>query len=121
MPRPSAEQLGLQARRGVRAHPRGRLALVPQYVRLLLLCARSGTDSFEGEGADALYCACRASFLWKGYNLEYKLGSVRFLLTVSYLLVLCHVLVVVVALALATGFQMPVFFGSFSLQLRVDD
>jgi hypothetical protein len=35
--------------------------------------------------------------------------------------VLCHVLVVVVALALATGFQMPVFFGSFSLQLRVDD
>ncbi|KAG7393980.1 Rhomboid- protein 4 [Phytophthora pseudosyringae] len=47
------------------------------------------------------------SFLWKGYNLEYKLGSVRFLLTVSYLLVLCHVLVVVVALVLATGFQLP--------------
>ncbi|KAK1945079.1 Rhomboid-related protein 4 [Phytophthora citrophthora] len=48
------------------------------------------------------------SFLWKGYNLEYKLGSPRFLLTVGYLLVLCHVLVVVVALVLATGFQMPV-------------
>ncbi|KAL3671633.1 hypothetical protein V7S43_003546 [Phytophthora oleae] len=47
------------------------------------------------------------SFLWKGYNLEYKLGSLRFLLTVGYLLVLCHVLVVVVALVLATGFQMP--------------
>ncbi|KAF1783466.1 Peptidase S54, rhomboid domain [Phytophthora cactorum] len=47
------------------------------------------------------------SFLWKGYNLEYKLGSVRFLLTVGYLLLLCHVLVVVVALVLATGFQMP--------------
>ncbi|KAF4033324.1 Rhomboid family [Phytophthora infestans] len=38
------------------------------------------------------------SFLWKGCNLEYKMGSVRFLLTVVYLLVLCHVLVVVVAL-----------------------
>ncbi|EEY57799.1 serine protease family S54, putative [Phytophthora infestans T30-4] len=48
------------------------------------------------------------SFLWKGCNLEYKMGSVRFLLTVVYLLVLCHVLVVVVALVLATGFQMPV-------------
>lgn len=47
------------------------------------------------------------SFLWKGCNLEYKMGSVRFLLTVVYLLVLCHVLVVVVALVLATGFQMP--------------
>ncbi|KAL4115961.1 hypothetical protein PRIC2_012963 [Phytophthora ramorum] len=47
------------------------------------------------------------SFLWKGYNLEYKLGSMRFLLTVGYLLVLCHVLVVVIALALAVGFQMP--------------
>ncbi|KAG6952534.1 hypothetical protein JG688_00013234 [Phytophthora aleatoria] len=47
------------------------------------------------------------SFLWKGYNLEYKLGSVRFLRTVGYLLLLCHVLVVVVALVLATGFQMP--------------
>ncbi|OWZ23667.1 Serine protease [Phytophthora megakarya] len=47
------------------------------------------------------------SFLWKGYNLEYKLGSVRFLLTVGYLLLLCHVLVVVVALVLATRFQMP--------------
>ncbi|KAG3005055.1 hypothetical protein PC128_g6190 [Phytophthora cactorum] len=47
------------------------------------------------------------SFLWKGYNLEYKAGSVRFLLTVGYLLLLCHVLVVVVALVLATGFQMP--------------
>lgn len=47
------------------------------------------------------------SFLWKGYHLEHKLGSVRFLLTVFYLLVLCHVLVVVVALVLATGFQMP--------------
>ncbi|POM70956.1 Serine protease family S54, partial [Phytophthora palmivora] len=47
------------------------------------------------------------SFLWKGYNLEDKMGSVRFLLTVGYLLVLCHVLVVVVALVLAMGFQMP--------------
>ncbi|KAE8911375.1 hypothetical protein PF005_g23634 [Phytophthora fragariae] len=47
------------------------------------------------------------SFLWKGCNLEYKLGSVRFLFTVGYLLVLCHVLVVMVALILATGFQMP--------------
>ncbi|CEG43598.1 serine protease family [Plasmopara halstedii] len=48
-----------------------------------------------------------ASFLWKGYNLEYKLGSVRFLLTVGGLLVLCHLFVVVVALALAKGFQIP--------------
>ncbi|KAG1710984.1 hypothetical protein DVH05_013704 [Phytophthora capsici] len=47
------------------------------------------------------------SFLWKGYNLEYKLGSLRFLLTIGYLLMLSHVLVVVVALVLATGFQMP--------------
>ncbi|ETL94704.1 hypothetical protein L917_07442 [Phytophthora nicotianae] len=47
------------------------------------------------------------SFLWKGYNLEYKMGSVRFLLTVGCLLVLCHVLVVIVAVVLATGFQMP--------------
>ncbi|CAI5708250.1 unnamed protein product [Hyaloperonospora brassicae] len=47
------------------------------------------------------------SFLWKGYNLEHKLGSVRFLLTVGLLLVLSHTLVVVVALVLATCFQIP--------------
>ncbi|CAI5716776.1 unnamed protein product [Peronospora destructor] len=47
------------------------------------------------------------SFLWKGYNLEYKLGSVCFLFTISYLLVLCHALVVVGALVLATEFQIP--------------
>ncbi|CAH0475777.1 unnamed protein product [Peronospora belbahrii] len=47
------------------------------------------------------------SFLWKGYNLESKLGSVRFLFTISYLLVLCHTLVVIVSLVLATRFQIP--------------
>uniref|UniRef100_A0AAV1SY30 Peptidase S54 rhomboid domain-containing protein n=1 Tax=Peronospora matthiolae TaxID=2874970 RepID=A0AAV1SY30_9STRA len=47
------------------------------------------------------------SFLWKGYNLEYKLGSVQFLLIVGFLLALSHTLVIAVALILATCFQMP--------------
>ncbi|KAI9915541.1 hypothetical protein PsorP6_008267 [Peronosclerospora sorghi] len=34
------------------------------------------------------------SFVWKGYKLEYKLGSMRFLFSICYLLVLCHTLVV---------------------------
>lgn len=47
-----------------------------------------------------LSCACRASFLWKGYHLEHKLGSARFAVTVGSLLVLSQVLVVAVAFAL---------------------
>lgn len=47
-----------------------------------------------------LSCACRASFLWKGYHLEHKLGSARFAVAVGFLLVLSQVLVVVVAFAL---------------------
>lgn len=47
----------------------------------------------------------RMSFLWKGYNLEHKLGGPRFLATVAFLLVLSHALVVLVALALASLFH----------------
>ncbi|TDH65713.1 hypothetical protein CCR75_001367 [Bremia lactucae] len=48
------------------------------------------------------------SFLWKGYNLEHSLNSVRFLGTVACLLILSHSLIVVVAFVLATSFQNPV-------------
>lgn len=47
------------------------------------------------------------SFLWKGYNLEHSLNSVRFLGTVACLLILSHSLIVVVAFVLATSFQNP--------------
>ncbi|GAB9468427.1 Serine protease family [Globisporangium polare] len=41
-----------------------------------------------------------ASFLWKGYHLEHKLGSARFAVATCYLLVLSQVLVVAVSFAL---------------------
>lgn len=58
--------------------------------------------------SDGRCLRCRVSFLWKGYHLEHKLGSMRFAVAVGCLLVLAHVLVVVVALGLATFFNMPV-------------
>lgn len=39
----------------------------------------------------------RASFLWKGYHLEGRMGSLRLGLLIGYLLVLSHALVVIVA------------------------
>ncbi|DBA04085.1 TPA: hypothetical protein N0F65_009432 [Lagenidium giganteum] len=47
------------------------------------------------------------SFLWKGYHLEWKIGSVRFAFLVAYLLLLSHAFVVIISLLMATIFQMP--------------
>ncbi|KAF0688325.1 Aste57867_20037 [Aphanomyces stellatus] len=43
----------------------------------------------------------RASFLWKGVNLEFKLGSERFVQLVGFLLVFSHMLTVAAAYALS--------------------
>lgn len=40
------------------------------------------------------------SFLWKGYHLEHRFGPLRFALVITYLLLLSHILVVVVAIIL---------------------
>ncbi|TYZ68934.1 hypothetical protein PybrP1_012196 [[Pythium] brassicae (nom. inval.)] len=48
-----------------------------------------------------------ASFLWKGYHLEHRLGSIRFAAAIGCLLVLAHGLVVVVAFVLVTFFDTP--------------
>ncbi|TMW56405.1 hypothetical protein Poli38472_006415 [Pythium oligandrum] len=48
------------------------------------------------------------SFLWKGYHLEPRLGMIRFALVLCYLLLLCHVLVVVIAVGLdSVGMHEP--------------
>jgi rhomboid domain-containing protein 1 len=55
-----------------------------------------------GVSHDAGYLGGRISFLWKGYHLEHRFGWLRFALTIAYLLVVCHVLVVVLAFSLET-------------------